>query len=268
MYKLYGFSRVITGRRREDEGMYTWFSDLDSTLIYSHRTDFSTEKVPVEYLHGKEQSYMTQRTYDFLRDLSIDLVPVTTRSIEQYNRLFVFEREISATHALVCNGAILLHRGEVDKKWLDETKRIAQKGICELEVIQKELSGYNVKNVEGVMLYFKAENPETEAMYFRQRYAEENVYIGFDKRKVYIIPSEINKGSAICRYCERFGISETIASGDSEFDVPMLNVANISMCPERLLSRVKAKTKVCSLGEDSIISDRICECLSVILQGE
>ena len=93
--------------------MYVWFSDLDNTLIYSHRTTFTQKKVLVEYLRGKEQSFMTQETYNFMCSNRIKFIPVTTRSVEQYNRLFVFGKEIEADHALVCNGAILLNKGVV-----------------------------------------------------------------------------------------------------------------------------------------------------------
>ena len=39
-----------------------FFCDLDHTLIYSHRVALGEEKVVVEYLNGKEQSFMTRTT--------------------------------------------------------------------------------------------------------------------------------------------------------------------------------------------------------------
>ena len=42
------------------------FSDLDNTLIYSHNRELSKPKVVIEHLDGREQSFMTQYTYDFL----------------------------------------------------------------------------------------------------------------------------------------------------------------------------------------------------------
>lgn len=246
--------------------MYVWFSDLDNTLIYSHRTTFTQEKVLVEYLRGKEQSYMTQETYNFMCSNRIRFIPVTTRSVEQYNRLFVFGKEIVADHALVCNGAILLNKGYIDEKWLCETKSIADEGIKALEQIQNELSEYNINNVEGVMLYFKVENPEELARVLRDKYANESVYIGFDKRKVYIIPAEISKGNAVRRYCSRFGITKTISSGDSEFDITMLNITNISMAPDLLVNQIMSKGKNYAMGDSLIISDVICKRLEIIIE--
>ena len=71
--------------------MWTWFSDLDNTLIYSHRTTFTSEKIIAEWLNGKEQSYITKETYSFMKNMECNFVPVTTRSIEQYKRIYLFE---------------------------------------------------------------------------------------------------------------------------------------------------------------------------------
>lgn len=247
--------------------MYTWFSDLDNTLIYSYRTSFVQEKVLVEYLRGKEQSYMTQKTYDFMCGNYIQFVPVTTRSIEQYKRLFVFGKEIKVEYALVCNGAILLKDGIVDEEWLCKTRVIANAGIRTLVKIQNELSEYSISNVEGVMLYFKADDPKKLTQLLRDKYANESVYIGFDKRKVYVVPAGISKGNAIKRYCRKFGVSKTISSGDSEFDISMLNITNISMAPNSLVEQVVSEGKTIAMGDNLIFSDAICKRLEDIIEG-
>lgn len=246
--------------------MYTWFSDLDNTLIYSHRASFESEKVLVEYLNGKEQSYMTMRTYMFMRNMNIPFVPVTTRSLEQYRRLFIFEKEIKVRHALVCNGAILLNNMNVDSEWLKETHIVAREGIRYLKKLQMELDEYDINDVEGLMLYFKADNPDIIARNIREKYNSRKVYIGFDKRKVYIVPSEINKGSAIYRYCNRFGVVGTISSGDSEFDLSMLNATDISIAAESMLRRLDPKGVRYQVGTDLIISDDICNYIKKIVE--
>lgn len=246
--------------------MYVWFSDLDNTLIYSHRTTFAQKKVLVEYFRGKEQSFMTQETYNFMCSNRIKFIPVTTRSVEQYNRLFVFGKEILVDHALVCNGAILLNKGLIDEKWLCETKVIANEGIKDLQKIQNEMSEYAVNNVEGVMLYLKTEEPKELAMTLRERYVSESVYIGFDKRKVYIIPAEISKGDAVKRYCSRFGIEQAISSGDSEFDLSMLNTTQMAIAPDSLVSQIVSKGEKYAVGDNQIISDAICKRLEIIIE--
>ena len=58
------------------------FCDLDHTLIYSHRVPIGLNKIAVEYLNGKEQSFMTQGTiYDILpvSQLLCDILTVFSR---------------------------------------------------------------------------------------------------------------------------------------------------------------------------------------------
>lgn len=45
--------------------MTYFFSDLDNTLVYSHRVSLPGERIAVEYLNDHIQSYMTKKTYDF-----------------------------------------------------------------------------------------------------------------------------------------------------------------------------------------------------------
>ena len=71
------------------------FCDLDHTLIYSHRMPIGSDKMVVEYLNGKEQSFMTQGTFEFLcKQNCVHLIPVTTRSKAQYERISVFRKEL------------------------------------------------------------------------------------------------------------------------------------------------------------------------------
>ena len=61
-------------------------SDLDNTLLVSHRNRHDGD-VCVELNKGNEQSFMTQRGIELLRQVNqkIGFVPITTRSLEQYN---------------------------------------------------------------------------------------------------------------------------------------------------------------------------------------
>ena len=246
--------------------MYTWFSDLDNTLVYSHRTNFTDEMILVEFLNGKEQSYMTKKCFDFMCEMNLEFVPVTTRSIEQFNRLFVFRESIYVKYALVCNGAILLKNGTVDEEWVQETRSIAKRGIEDLGIIRNDFDEQRLTKTDEFMFYFKSDNPKEEALAFRKLYENFDVYIGFDKRKVYFLPKEINKGSAIKRYCKRLGIKKTMSSGDSEFDIPMLNVTDISMFPDILADSIDSYGRKYSLGKDTIIANALCDQLKSIIE--
>lgn len=114
------------------------FCDLDHTLIYSHRVPIGLNKIAVEYLNGKEQSFMTQGTYDFLcKQNCVHLIPVTTRSKKQYERISVFHRELCCKYALICNGGILLVDGIEDPEWYSETLSLISPESSELQAIKE-----------------------------------------------------------------------------------------------------------------------------------
>ena len=69
-------------------GTILFASDLDNTLLFSHRHRQPGDRC-VELLNGAEQGFFTQRTLDLLPQVvqRVQLLPVTTRSIEQYRRI-------------------------------------------------------------------------------------------------------------------------------------------------------------------------------------
>ena len=91
-----------------------------------------------EYLNGKEQSYMTQGTYEFLcKQNCVHLIPVTTRSKAQYERISVFRKELRCKYALICNGGILLVDGIEDPAWHSETLTLISPELPELQATKE-----------------------------------------------------------------------------------------------------------------------------------
>ena len=69
-------------------------SDLDRTLIFSKRRMLAnTCYKSIEQLDDQTISYMSKTTYERLVQLHavLDFVPVTTRSLQQYTRLTLFQ---------------------------------------------------------------------------------------------------------------------------------------------------------------------------------
>lgn len=207
------------------------FSDLDNTMIYSHRWSIAAPKVVAEFLNGREQSYMPMKLYDFLRlNTELNLVPVTTRSIAQYERIFLLSRKLNIHHVLVCNGGILIVNGSIDKCWFQESLEISccqnKEVLRLLNFVKAELHNVRVYDVEQFMFYFSTERIEEDYLKLLAIADLTKVYIGRDSRKIYIIAMSINKGAAVERYRRRFNISECITAGDSELDLPMLEFGN------------------------------------------
>ena len=63
-------------------------SDLDNTLLFSYQYRQAEDKC-VEYLDGREQGFFTRRTLELLPlvERKTRFVPVTTRSVAQYQRI-------------------------------------------------------------------------------------------------------------------------------------------------------------------------------------
>ena len=150
--------------------MTAFFSDLDRTLIFSHRIALPREKLVVELLNGREQSYMTCRTLAYLQNAAwLRLVPVPMRSCEQSERVSVFRTLLPCRYALVCNGGVLLADGETDRAWLAETRRLAANQLRELERAVRifESLADPVRTPMDLMAYALCGDPEDTARKLR-----------------------------------------------------------------------------------------------------
>lgn len=243
------------------------FCDLDHTLIYSHRVPIGLNKIAVEYLNGKEQSFMTQGTYDFLcKQNCVHLIPVTTRSKKQYERISVFHKELCCKYALICNGGILLVDGIEDPEWYSETLSLISPESSELqaikELVQQVLLTSVLHDVCGLFFYIKHNNPALFAEQLRKVAHPKNICILHDRHKVYCLPSMLNKGNAIERFAKKFGEAISIAAGDSEFDIPMLARADTRIIPPVLEQYLPTENTITI--STSVFSDGICNYLSTI----
>ena len=209
--------------------MVIFFSDLDNTLIFSHRRKYEGAKVVAEFLNGKEQSYISLELLSVLKDNTrIKLVPVTTRSIDQYTRIHILSNELHTNHALVCNGGVLLVDGKLDEDWLNESLILSEQESFEVNkiliMLKSDAKVSTINRLQPFMFYFTCEAVDEYYSYLIQHADLNKVFIGKDARKIYVIASCINKGSSVERYVHRFGSEKYIIAGDSDFDIPMLNL--------------------------------------------
>lgn len=91
---------------------YAFASDLDRTLIYSHRVleqyAYEGEYDLVEVLDERPLSYMSVETKKSLQTIHQSgwFIPVTTRTTAQYERITFFEQELKPEYAVTTNGAV------------------------------------------------------------------------------------------------------------------------------------------------------------------
>ena len=247
--------------------MILFCSDLDNTLIYSHRHELPADKVLAEYLDGREQSYLTHFSAESLPKLAergIFLVPVTTRTQQQFDRIFVFGREgiVPCKYALVCNGSVLLKDGVPDEKWLAESMAVAEREFPEVERIYGKMletpEREHAKLIEPFMAYMLSDRAVELTEELSREADGSLVTVCTHSRKVYCMAKSLTKGMAVKRLKEYLGAETLIAAGDSELDVPMLEAADKCFCAEEI-ARLVHSDDVTALPHP--LSDGICRAL-------
>jgi hypothetical protein len=163
-------------------------------------------------------------------------VPVTTRTIEQYNRISLLENG-APDFALVCNGAVLLHDGVVDEEWLSESKAMFGNTLAYLNEYVERLKEmldifYDVRIVEDFFIFAKH---VTSDNYIDQlsAFIDASLFsINSTFDKIYIMPKHMDKGCAVKRFLKLYGADQpTVSAGDSVMDLPMLAVTDRAFVP-------------------------------------
>ncbi len=215
----------------------------------------------VEYINGKVQSYMTERSYTYFTSMKdTEIIPVTTRTKAQYDRLSELTAKLGVRYAIICNGGILLENGEIDRQWLSETYELIGNAADELRKAtekMKSLSVREVHEIEDIMIYTVTDSPEAMKASLTETLDTQLVTVFSDNRKVYCIPSVINKGSAVRRFNARFGYCRNIAAGDGVQDIPMLEAADIPICAADNEKYVKSAHKIIA-DTSAVFSDSVC----------
>ena len=218
----------------------------------------------VEYINGKVQSYMTERSYAYFTSMKdTEVIPVTTRTKAQYDRLSELTAKLGVRYAMICNGGILLDNGEVDRQWLTETYELIGNAADELRKAAEKMKSLSVREVhetDDIMIYTVTDDPEAMKESLRETLDIQLITVFSDNRKVYCIPSVINKGSAVRRFNERFGYCRNIAAGDGVQDIPMLEAADAAICAADNGKYVNSAHKIIA-DTSAVFSDSVCDAL-------
>lgn len=217
------------------------FSDLDGTLIFSASRK-KVGDIVIERKDGAEISCVTARQAELLPNIG-NIVPVTTRSIEQYRRI-EFPEGFAPKYVLCDNGSTLLINGEKDGPWLERSAEILAEAMEEMTRFRMILERdpdrrFEVRFVDGFFLFTKSANPNLTLARLGVGKCCECYATG---EKVYVISKRLNKGDAVERLRELLGIprENVFCAGDTLMDVPMLNAADIAIytgdIPEKLIT--------------------------------
>lgn len=217
-------------------------TDLDNTMIFSFKRK-APEDICVEINKDKPQSYMTPKAVELFCRLSeeIYLVPVTTRSVEQYQRI---RFPIQITYALTTNGAILLHNGVYQTEWYAESERKIAPYYEEMEQLCTALSEQDLyirsRIVDKCYLFAYCADGVNSERCAESYYSKTNLCVQASGQKVYFFPPKIDKGIAARKLKELLQGEMLICAGDSRIDVPLLEQADIALVPtENMASYLK-----------------------------
>lgn len=224
--------------------------DLDNTLIHSYKTR-RAEDICVEIYEGREQSFISPRALDLLKKVSEQnfFIPVTTRSITQYRRIFWTE-DFKPRYAVVANGAYLLD-GERQGNFLREVATPYETELNrQLTLADKNI--FTIAQIVDESFLFLRCRDDLNAADFN---FDTNLTVQHTGKKIYLFPPRINKGEALSLLIKKFSPDKVLAAGDSVIDLPILELADVAFGKKNLR------------GEDFIEFSDAEELLEIISSG-
>lgn len=213
-------------------GKILFACDMDNTLLYSvhHAPE---DAVCVEKIDNAEQGFMTRKTVAALAKLPrmVTLLPVTTRSVEQYLRIH-WPGGSTPQYALVTNGATLLFQNTVVRKLFVPP---AQSASALSEIREKYAWDRRFRScrvVDGTYVYLYCADGVDPCAAVREIPAVAGFHIELSGRKIYFFPNGWDKGKAVALLAREHHFEKVIAAGDSIIDRAMLCAADVALVPQ------------------------------------
>lgn len=239
-------------------------TDLDNTMIFSYKRigGYENDVYCVEYFNGKPLTYMTHTSIEKLKSLmqKIHVIPITTRTLAQFNRIELFS---STPYAVVDNGGTILQNGMVHKDWEKYINSILQNYNLEnvLNVFSK-LPGLTLQPrlVDGKFVFAKSDNIELCKQILNNELDTKIWQLSFQHNKLYAIPMEITKGNALKFISENLICDNlVVSSGDSNLDLSMLEYSNIAIIPSDCSLALLEQSTFVKTGSGIFSSDAILD---------
>ncbi len=238
--------------------------DMDNTVIYSYKHDIGDKKKCAEIYQGREISFITDKTQELLNRIAkkILVVPTTTRTKEQYERIDLGIGNIP--YALVCNGGILLVDGVEDDEWYKESLSLISPSSGQLKLALELLEvdenrSFEVRNIEDLFVFTKSDEPDKTMKRLTEKLDTSLVDVMNNGVKIYVVPKALSKGNAVMRLKKRLAADNLFAAGDSEFDISMLQCADISIAPESLEFEKVVDNHVIKVKKSELFSEKVME---------
>ncbi|MRX71263.1 hydrolase (had superfamily) [Bacillus lacus] len=226
--------------------MKAFASDLDRTLIYSKKMigmyQAHSPYEPIEWLDGEEISYISLKTKQALKEINDTMlfIPVTTRTIQQYERIRLFQEDIIPEYAITSNGGNILKNGTVLREWYNHIQEELHSSVPLSEMI-REIEGFSdnqwikkVRQADNLFIYliidrslFSQDLLETLSAWSSNL----GWQISLQGRKLYFVPHIINKWKAVKFLCDTLNIDYVYTAGDSLLDYDLIVNGNDGISP-------------------------------------
>lgn len=222
-------------------------SDLDRTLIYSLGAIGVPENtpglIPAEIIEGKTRSYISQQALNRLIDLNtrIIFIPVTTRTIQQYKRINLFQETVIPDYAVTSNGGNILIGGVVDKEWRESIGRLVARHSAGAEEVRSYIkavvredwiiSENYCDDLFYSFMVYRDQLPLDEITNLSDRLYNLGWRVSLQGRKLYAVPAAVNKSDAILHLRRTVRSEPMVASGDSLLDKSLLESADYAIAP-------------------------------------
>ncbi len=224
-------------------------SDLDQTLIYSKRAFRLPDSITnpevklVEMMDDQEISFMTIKAIALLEEVAKKMlfIPVTTRTMEQYRRIFLFHKKIIPPYAVTSNGGNIIINGSIDADWshrivtlTNENSLTKEDMLSKFSEIQHEQWVHSVNTADDLFCYCIVDQkavPHDELTSFKRWLDSQGWNVSLQGRKLYFVPKHVNKWDAVHYLKELTNETFVATAGDSLLDLCMLNVSDYAIAP-------------------------------------
>ncbi|PFG02901.1 HAD family hydrolase [Bacillus sp. es.036] len=225
--------------------MRAFASDLDRTLIYSHRMidpSTATDVHLIETLDGKDISYISSYSRKALQKLNNEIyfIPVTTRTIEQYQRITLFQTAIQPEYAITSNGGHILKDGNVVKGWSDQLKASLETCLSLpvfIRQLEERITGNWVERIRQadhlfIYLIIQRDQVSREELSSLFEWAREQGWQpSLQGKKLYFVPNPVNKWKAVEYLKNELGLSYVYTAGDSLLDYELVKYGDYGFVP-------------------------------------
>lgn len=233
-------------------GQLVFAIDLDGTVMHSHR-DWSPGDVCVELIGGEERGFMRADMYRVLkRACEVGcVVPVTSRSVEQFERIRWADIKVSLSY--VANGGIRIEGDGGDAIRLIGTLQWKPTLDDVATAIARDNRVNRCRIIDSCYVLAYLSDPAVDISDMR-RYCGDELTMYRDRKKLYFFPAGLSKGLAIADIRTWIPDARIVCIGDSENDFPMLELADLAILPAMLFEATASNGKLsafaaCPAGE-------------------